>query len=49
MERWAEHFAELLKAGALIEEEVEENENIEIRSVEDEVIPPPTLLEADIR
>jgi hypothetical protein len=28
-----------------VEEEGEENENIEIRNVEEEIIPPPTLME----
>jgi hypothetical protein len=32
MDRWVEHFSELLNKGTLVEEEGEENESIEIRN-----------------
>jgi coenzyme F420-reducing hydrogenase alpha subunit len=45
MDSWVEHFSELLNKGTLVEEEGEENESIEIRNIEEEIIPPPTLME----
>jgi hypothetical protein len=45
MDHWVEHFSELLNKGTLVEEEGEENESIEIRNIEEEIIPPPTLME----
>jgi hypothetical protein len=45
MDRWVEHFSELLNKGTLVEEEAEENESIEIRNTEEEIIPPPTLMD----
>jgi hypothetical protein len=45
LDRWVEHFSELLHKGTLVEEEGEENESTEIRNIEEEFIPPPMLME----
>jgi hypothetical protein len=45
MDHWVEHSSGLLKKITLVEEEVEENENTEIKSMEEEIIPPPMLTE----
>jgi hypothetical protein len=44
-DHWVEHFSELLNKGTLVEKEREENESIEIRNIEEEVIPLPILME----
>jgi hypothetical protein len=44
MDCWVEHFSELLNKGTLVEEEGEENESIEIRNIEEEIISPPTFM-----
>jgi hypothetical protein len=41
---WVEHFSELLNKGTLVEEDGEETESIEIRNIEEEMIPPPMLM-----
>jgi hypothetical protein len=45
MDHWVKHFSELLNKGTLVEEEGEEYESIEIRNIEEETIPPATLME----
>jgi hypothetical protein len=45
MDCWVERFSELVNKGTLVEEEGEEDEGIEIRNIEEETIPPPTLME----
>jgi hypothetical protein len=45
LDRWVEHFSELLNKGTLVEEEGEENESTEIRNIEEKIIPPSTIME----
>jgi hypothetical protein len=45
MDHWVEHFSELLNKRTPMEEEVKENESIDIRNIEQEIMLPPTLIE----